>query len=113
MHEYPITLQIIKIAEKHCREAGGEKVKKIHLVVGDYSGYIGDSIRMYFDAIGQGTLCEDAEIQITRVKPQLKCTGCGQHFEKIPMSFSCPHCGGEGGPSSVGKEFHIETIEIE
>ena len=42
MHEYPITEQIVKIAEKHCREAEAEKVTKVKLVIGDYSGYVGD-----------------------------------------------------------------------
>ena len=58
MHEYPITEQIVKIAEKHCREAEAEKVTKVKLVIGDYSGYVGDSVHMYFDLIAEGTLCE-------------------------------------------------------
>ena len=55
MHEYPITEQIIKIAEKHCREAEAERVRKVKLVIGDYSGYVGDSVHMYFDLIAEGT----------------------------------------------------------
>ncbi|MEG2199591.1 MAG: hydrogenase/urease maturation nickel metallochaperone HypA, partial [Anaerovorax sp.] len=58
MHEYPITQQIIKIAEKHAADAGASCVKKINLVVGDYSGFVGDSIDMYFRIISQGTACE-------------------------------------------------------
>ena len=37
MHEYPITEQIIKIAEKHCREAEAQRVSKVSLVIGDLS----------------------------------------------------------------------------
>ena len=33
MHEYPVTLEIVRIAEKTAREKGG-LVKAIHLVVG-------------------------------------------------------------------------------
>ena len=53
MHEYPITQQIIKIAENHAREAGSQKVTAVNLVVGDYSGFIGESIQMYFDIISE------------------------------------------------------------
>ena len=53
MHEYPITEQIIKIAGRHCKEAGGEKVTKINLVIGDYSGYVYESVQMYFYIISQ------------------------------------------------------------
>ena len=29
------------------------------------------------------------------------------------MTFDCPECGGEGGPTDIGKEFYIDSIEIE
>ena len=113
MHEYPITQQIIKIAENHAREADAEKVTAVNLVVGDYSGFIGDSIQMYFDIISEGTLCEGAEIRIQRVKPKLRCSSCGELFERKLFSFECPKCGGEGGPTEIGKEFYIDSIEVQ
>ena len=63
MHELPITQHIIKIAEKHCRDNNGKRVVKVNLVIGDYSGYVGDSVQMYFDIIGEGTLCEGAVVE--------------------------------------------------
>ncbi len=113
MHEYPITEQIIKIAEKHCKEAGGEKVRKVSLVIGDYSGYVGDSVRMYFDLISEGTMCQGAQVEITHVKPKLKCPSCGELFEKKLLSFACPKCGTDGEPTKIGKEFYIDSIEVE
>ncbi|MGI5874934.1 MAG: hydrogenase maturation nickel metallochaperone HypA [Bacillota bacterium] len=113
MHEYPITQQIIKIAENHAREAGAEKVKAVNLVVGDYSGFIGDSIQMYFDIISEGTLCEGADVRVKRVKPKLRCESCGTYFERKLFSFECPACGGEGRPTEIGKEFYIDSIEVE
>ena len=34
-------------------------------------------------------------------------------FEKKLLSFDCPKCGCQGGPTDIGKEFYIESIEIE
>lgn len=113
MHEFPITQQIIRIAETHAREAGAARVIRVKLVVGDYSGFIGDSIQMYFDVISEGTLCEKATIEIQRVKPKLRCESCGQLFSRKPFSFACPKCGGEGLPTEIGKEFYVDTIEVE
>ena len=48
MHEYPITQQIVKIAEEHAKEQGASAVSKVCLVVGEQSGFVGDSIQMYF-----------------------------------------------------------------
>ena len=113
MHEYPITQQIIKICERRCREADGSRVAAINLVIGDYSGYVGESIRMYFDIISKNTLCCGAEIRICRVKPKLRCSACGAFFEKAPLSFDCPECGGQGEPTDIGREFYVDSIEIE
>lgn len=113
MHEYPITQQIIQIAEKHCREAKADKVRRVSLVVGDYSGFIGESIDMYFKIISEGTLCEGATIEIERVKPKLACPACGTLFAKVPMTFACPSCGTDGGPTDIGKEFYVKEIEVE
>lgn len=113
MHEYPITEQIVKIAVKKCEEEKGSNVKSINLVVGDYSGFVGESIHMYFDLIAKDTICSEAKINIRRVKPKLECPNCGEFFYKPSLSFACPKCGTDGGPCEIGKEFYIETIEIE
>lgn len=113
MHEYPITQQIIKIAEKHCQEAGSTRVTKVSLVVGEYSGFVGDSIQMYFDVISKDTLCEGSKIEMEYIRPMLKCPACGELFHKASMTFACPKCGEDGGPTEIGKEFYIKEIEVE
>ena len=114
MHEYPITQQIVKIAEEHAREQGASAVKKVCLVVGEQSGFVGDSIQMYVDVISKGTLCQGAEVDFRWIKAKLRCSDCGELFERTELySFACPKCGGQGGPTDIGKEFYIDSIEIE
>ena len=84
MHEYPVTLEIVRMAEKTAREKGGI-VKAIHLVGGEDSGFIGESIQMYFDVISEGTLCEGALLTIQDVKPKMKCDRCGKVTRGIAM----------------------------
>ncbi len=112
MHEYPITLEIVRIAEETARAKGGV-VKAIHLVVGEDSGFIGESIQMYFDVISEGTLADGATLTIKDVKPKMKCDACGALFERKRYSFTCPHCGGDGSPTEIGKEFYIESVDLE
>jgi hydrogenase nickel incorporation protein HypA/HybF len=113
MHELPVTQQIIKIAEENARNNSAKRIIKIFLVVGEYSGFIGDSIEMYFGIISKGTLAEGATLEIKYVKPQLLCQSCGEHFERKRFSFDCPKCGGQGNPTEIGKEFYIDNIEVE
>ncbi|TCS80752.1 hydrogenase nickel incorporation protein HypA/HybF [Muricomes intestini] len=112
LHEYPITKRIIEISEEFARENHAEEVKQINLVVGDYSGYVASSIDLYFEIIAGDSLCKNAVLNIERVKPKLKCTVCGEFFERRPFSFECPDCGGEGRPTEIGKEFYVKSIEI-
>ncbi len=113
MHEYPITETIVHMAEDACREAGGSRVRTIRLVLGEYTGFVPESIHMYFDIIAEGTACDGAEIEIQRIKPKLRCPNCGKLFIRAPLSFACPDCGTDGEPTEIGKEFYIESIEIE
>lgn len=113
MHELPITEQIVRIASDRCRDSGAARVTKISLVIGDDSGIVESCVRMYFDMVCEGTPCEGALLEVERIRPKLRCKGCGSLFVREPFSFVCPECGGEGEPSEVGKEFYIDTIEVE
>jgi hydrogenase nickel incorporation protein HypA/HybF len=113
MHEYPITERILEIAEKHGKKFHASRVESITLVVGEQSGFIGESIQMYFGVISKGSLCEGARLVIKPVKPMLRCSSCGGLFYRKPLSFACPDCGGDGAPTQIGKEFYIESITVE
>ncbi|MCL2479050.1 MAG: hydrogenase maturation nickel metallochaperone HypA [Treponema sp.] len=117
MHEYPITQNIIEVAARYANSGqytgpGKTTVKKIALVIGEGSGVTGESIKLYFDIIAQGTICEDAVLEIENVKPMLKCKVCGRLFVRKPFSFEC-ECGGEGEPTAIGREFYVKYIEVE
>ena len=113
MHEYPATKRIVDIAEGRAREAGARRVVRILLDIGDASGYVGDSVRMYFDACAAGTLCEGAELEIRRIRVKMRCRACGELFERRPLSFECPACGGEGAPTAIGRELDVAAVDVE
>ena len=105
MHEYPITEQIIKIAGEHCKKSGGSRVTKVNLVIGDYSGYVGESVQMYFDIISQDTICEGAVVYYFRYGEAYHEAGCST-IEKYVVNMDrrdaekrgylpCSKCGGK------------------
>ena len=113
MHEFPITQQIVKIAEESALKNNAKKVLKISLVVGETSGIVEESVRMYFDIISKGTIAEGAELEVTRVEHQMFCTKCKKNFKREKYSFECPECGEVGEPTEIGKEFYIKDIDVE
>ncbi len=113
MHEYHEAIHIIEHAIDEAKAQGKSKVTRINLVIGESSGYSGDSIAMHFEDAAKGTICEGAEIHVRPVKTMLRCPQCHELFVRKPFHFECPHCGTEGVPSEVGKEMSIESIEAE
>lgn len=113
MHEYHEAIHIIEHAIEQARAEGKKKVTKINLVIGENSGFSGESIRMHFEEAAAGTICEGAEISVRTVKTMLRCPNCRELFVRKPFHFECPHCGTEGIPSEVGKEMSIDGIEGE
>ncbi|MCL2343906.1 MAG: hydrogenase maturation nickel metallochaperone HypA [Firmicutes bacterium] len=109
MHEYSLAR---RIAETAAQYANGAKVNSVSLLVGEDSGVLAESVKLYFDLIAAGTVCENAKIEIETVKPMLRCKACGALFARKPFSFACP-CGGEGLPTDIGREFYIKSIEVE
>lgn len=115
MHEYPATVAIIEIAERHARRHGASRVSAIRLVVGENSGYLPECMELYFDIIAGEGACKGARLEFERVKPLLRCRKCGAHFQRKPFEFACPEpgCGGEGWPTDIGREFFVKSIEID
>jgi hydrogenase nickel incorporation protein HypA/HybF len=113
MHEYAVTQSMIKMAVDEANKAEASKIIEIRLVIGDLSTIIDDSVQLYFDIMSEGTLAEGAKLVFNRVKAEFKCKACGEVFVKPTTGFDCPKCGGLGNPTGVGREFYIESIEVE
>lgn len=113
MHEYSITKGMLNTVIEEAKKAGANKITNIKLVIGDISTIIDDSVQMYFDIMSEGTIAEGAKLTFTRIKAQFRCKSCNHVFNKTGKGFDCPLCGGLSIPTGVGKEFYIESIEVE
>jgi hydrogenase nickel incorporation protein HypA/HybF len=113
MHEYAVTQSIIRIAATEAERAGANKITAINLVIGDLSTIVDDSVRLYFSMIAEGTPAEGAELNFRRIPAEFFCKVCGKSFVKPAHGFECPTCGNYGTPTEVGKEFYVESIEVD
>jgi hydrogenase nickel incorporation protein HypA/HybF len=113
MHEYSVTKGMLSTVLEEALKAKAKKVTEIRLVLGDLSTIIDDSVQMYFDIMSEGTIAEKAKLIFKRISAEFQCNECGERFDKPHKGFECPKCGALGRPTGVGKEFYIESIEIE
>ena len=109
MHELAVTQSILDIALKH---AGGRAVRQIHLVIGQFSSIVDDSVQFYWDIIAKGTLAEGAQLRFERIRGEMRCSGCGHVFRPGSESFICPACGGSAVQVSKGREFYMDSIDV-
>jgi len=114
MHELAVTQRVLEIALEHACRAGARRIGAIHLTVGDLSSIVDDSVQFYFDYLSPGTLAEGARLAFTRLAARCCCRVCGQEFSPASgLAWQCPACGEVGGEVLQGREFFVESIEIE
>jgi len=114
MHELAITQQVLEIALKHARRAGARRIGVIHLTVGDLSSVVDDSVQFYFDYLSPGTLAEGARLTFARLPARCRCRVCGTEFiPDLGLAWQCPACAELGGDLLQGREFYVESIEVE
>ena len=113
MHEMAITESMLNIALEHAERAEAQRITYINLVVGQISGVVDESVQFYFDLLSKDTIAEGARLVMEKISARFRCTSCGQEFPLQDRSWICPVCQGLGGEVISGREFYMESIEVE
>jgi hydrogenase nickel incorporation protein HypA/HybF len=113
MHELAVTQNVLEIALRHARQAGAGRITRIHLVVGQLSSIVDDSVAFYWDFVARGTPAEGAALAFRRLEARFTCQACGNAFPAQGDRWYCPACGGEQVSVTAGQEFYVEAIEVD
>lgn len=112
MHELAVTQSVLEIVLRHAEETDAERITDIHLVIGQLSSYVDDSVAFYWDIISAGTIAEGARLHFRRLPAQIECRACGERYA-LSGDFLCPACGQADVEIISGDEFYVESIEVE
>jgi hydrogenase nickel incorporation protein HypA/HybF len=113
MHELAVTQSILDIAIKHARQAGASQIVKINLVVGRMSGIVDDSVQFYFDMLSKDTMAEGATLVFDRRPAVYRCRQCEKTYQPEGTDWTCPHCRALAFEVLSGREFSIDSIEVD
>ncbi|MBE2201170.1 MAG: hydrogenase maturation nickel metallochaperone HypA [Anaerolinea sp.] len=113
MHELAITENILNIAVNHAQQAGAARVTDLHLVIGQLSSIVDDSVQFYWDIISKGTLCAGATLHFERIPAKLRCLDCDATYQLARELMACPQCQSSRVRVIAGEEFRLESIEVE
>jgi len=110
MHELSVTQSILDITLRH---ADRKRVTGIHVVMGELSSLVDDSIQFYWELIAKDTVAEGARLHFRRVPAEFQCMVCFEKYRPQGEEFACPYCGSVGAKIIAGEEFFVESIDVE
>ena len=109
MHELGIARNIVAIVSDAAR---GRKVRRVTLEVGALSGVMTDAIAFCFPVVAEGTVVQDALLDIHEIEGRARCTVCASEFAMPTLYTACP-CGSRQIERLQGGELNIKTMELE
>ena len=109
MHEISLLENVLEILQASAREQGFTRVARVCLEIGELSCVSEDALQFGFPAVMQGTLAEQAELQIQRVK------GIGQCRQRVELqTLHDPRhaCGSFQIAVVQGREMKIRELQV-
>ena len=113
MHELSVTENILDIVTRHAQQAKARRIVRIHLVIGELSSLVDDCVQFYFDYLARDTLAAEAELVFERVPVTLRCPQCAHTWQPDSADWTCPACGKAQATIQAGREFYVDSIEVE
>ena len=113
MHELSVTQSILNIALESAKKADAKRINKIKIAVGEMTGYVPQYVQEYFNVVSRDTIAEGAKLEFNKISAAAKCNGCGQETKLTDYRFVCAHCGGRDLKLVHGREFLVESIDVD
>ena len=113
MHELPITQSILNIALSEAEKHGAKKINSIKIAVGIMGGMVPECIQEYFNLISEDTIAYGAKLIFRKIPAAFECTECGAETSADRIRFRCERCGSNRVKLLSGREFFVESIDIE
>lgn len=113
MHELGIAAAALQQTLDRAQRAGGGRVSRIALRIGELSGVDPDALRFALTALLDGTAAEGAAIDIECVGAIARCPDCARDFApNADAGFFCPRCGSAGATLAQGRELELTRLEL-
>ncbi len=126
MHEFSTAVGIVETITNVAKENKATRIKKVELVVGEFSMLNTEQLKFAFEIAAEGTLAEKADLIIEAQKGEIDCKDCGfkgpvetqkkdvDHFVvDLVNIFECPKCKSNNTKISGGRDIYVKNIEVE
>ena len=113
MHELSIVEGIMRAAVPEAEKHGAKKILAVRLRIGELSGVIPECISEYFAIAAKGTMAEGAKLEVERIPIRVRCPDCGYEGGIDRKRIRCPGCSGSDIRIIAGREYFVDSLEVE
>ena len=108
MHELSIANGIVEFCAER---AGGERVTRVRLEIGQLSALLPDAVRLCFDVCARNTVVEGALLEIIETPGRAICRDCNGEVV-MTQPFGRCDCGSANIRVVAGEEMKIREMEL-
>lgn len=113
MHEMAIAQSVFDIAFNEAEKHDADKIRKIKISVGEFSGVVKDALDFAFDVLKPGTPAANAEIEIEVLKLTSRCDKCGEvECTLSDLKLTCAACG-RRLEITGGREMKVDYVDLD
>ena len=111
MHEMSLARDMTRIIEN----ALGRKIplERVNITVGPLSGICPESLTFCFTEIAKMEGLGEPELVINRTEAKLVCLDCETEYSAADFYQGCPECGSINRRILSGREFTVDSVEID
>ncbi|MBT9598275.1 MAG: hydrogenase maturation nickel metallochaperone HypA [Vitreoscilla sp.] len=112
MHEMSLAGGILRLVEQAAERERFDRVTRLHLEAGRFSGVEVRALRFALDAIAPGTCLDGAAIEIDEPPGRAWCLKCDASVDLDERADPCPQCGGHRLQPTGGTELRVIDILV-
>lgn len=113
MHELSLAVSLVEQVQEIAREQKAKKVLSISLEIGALSGIDRESFEFCFPMACEGTAVEGASLEIEEIPVRIICSDCGVESESELPALCCSSCKSRQFRIKSGREFVLNSIQVE
>ena len=113
MHELSVTQGLLKICLEEGKKHNINRIKELNIKVGELTDLVPNCISYYFNIVAKDTIAENTKINIERISVEIKCNECSYEGKLGKNNYDCPICKGNKYEITRGREFYLDTMEVE
>ncbi|WP_347252135.1 hydrogenase maturation nickel metallochaperone HypA [Legionella sp.] len=113
MHELTLSRTILEIINESASTMNCQSIRTIYLEIGELTGVDEASLRFSFNVLAKGSVAENANLEIIKLKGKAICDFCHETVMLKNYYDGCVSCGRYSLRIIQGEELRVKSMEVD